>query len=392
MFEHANTNIAGVAYKKGITSFKCGACPECLAEKARRWCLRAVYEAQDVPCCMVTLTYDTYIRDGRGRIIGEEVADRGVDKRDVQLFLKRLRKWCTTRYGKDYRIKYLVTAEYGKHTHRPHYHALLFNVNFPDAVVYKRSKRGNAIYKSEILNRLWHHGICTVDTQNLSAACARYCTKYCAKDARADDTFMLFSRGIGEAGLLRDFNGKSYIIDGREYPIPRQIWEKKICEWYQGFLPEFSPKYVSPRANEELYKCAFQLRQNYFALRDSDPTYQAYLAYWKARSEAYEKSRPLPEVRILQLPDIKYHAYKVAALECLRFRKHGVPRIAPRSTAKSEYMHWLFERRILPLPSCYTTANDTLTPAEQFCLRYSVPPEPTPFEKIALTSIPMKIF
>ncbi len=82
-------------------------------------------------------------------------------------------------------------------------------------------------------------GICTVDTQNLSAACARYCTKYCAKDARADDTFMLFSRGIGEAGLLRDFNGKSYIIDGREYPIPRQIWEKKICEWYQGFYLSF---------------------------------------------------------------------------------------------------------------------------------------------------------
>lgn len=371
LFERANTNYSGVAYKKGVTSFECGACPECLAKKSRRWALRAVYEAQESPSCMVTLTYDTYIRDGRGRVIGEEVADRRVDKRDVQLFIKRLRKWCTSRYGKDYRIKYLITAEYGKKTHRPHYHALLFGVNFPDVTVYKRSKRGHVIYKSDILTRLWNHGICTVDTQNLSAACARYCTKYCAKDSRAEDTFMLFSRGIGEKGLLRDFNGKSYIIDGREYPIPRQIWEKKICEWYRGFLPAFSPKYVSPRYDYKLYQEFVVLRRNYIALRDSDPSYQAYIQYWKERSELNESKRPSVFVRITQLPDVKYHAYKIAALQAFTSWNNGVPVVPPRSGCISEYYRYLFNRcpviydflkkqRDLPLSSCYTTANDTL--------------------------------
>lgn len=351
---------SSIAYKKGVLSFDCGACPECLSKKARRWALRAVYESQQGPACMVTLTYDQYIHDGRGRVIGERVAERNVDKRDVQLFIKRLRKWFVSKYGKDYRIKYLITAEYGKRTHRPHYHALLFNVKFPDAVPYKRSKRGNLIYTSDILDNLWHNGICTVDTQNLSAACARYCTKYCAKDSRAEDTFMLFSRGIGEEGLLRDFNGKSYWIDGREYPIPRQIWEKYIVKKYSGIGIDFSPKYYSPRGVWSRYLDSQVLRRHYFDLRDSDPLYQQYIKYWSDKVEQFDRVRPDSVTRILQLPDNKYFAYKVAALECLQDWHNFLPKPAPRSGCVGEWNRWKWDHRIdLPLAPCYKAANDT---------------------------------
>ena len=67
---------SSVAYKKGVTVFNCGSCPECLKTRASAWALRATYEARaHKSSYMVTLTYDSYIRDSRGHIIGEQVAD-----------------------------------------------------------------------------------------------------------------------------------------------------------------------------------------------------------------------------------------------------------------------------------------------------------------------------
>ena len=283
--------------KYNIT-YECGSCPECLAKRSRRWALRCAMELKYSTACMITLTYDTYIRDEHGNIIGEQVADRCVDKRDAQLFIKRLRrslelphisqarakinhflnlsyrksrmriskrlykKQMRARYAKemeDYireyvfqrvqKIKYLLTAEYGKRTHRPHYHALIFGYQFPDLVKYKKSKRGNQIYKSHTLEKIWNHGICTVDAKVGNAKMARYCTKYCAKDSRADDTFMLVSRDIGTRALLEEFNGISYFVDGREYPIPKLIWNQVILQRYgkryAALGYPISTKYVS---------------------------------------------------------------------------------------------------------------------------------------------------
>lgn len=186
-------------------------------------------EAKTSPGVMVTLTYDSYKEGSTIEELPVDVSLR-VNKKHCQDFLKRLRK----HFSKitDRPIKYILTAEYGKKTHRAHYHALLFNVTFNDLRQYKRSKRGNIIYKSPTLEKLWSHGICTVDCINLSPKTARYCTKYCAKDAGVDDTFMLFSRGIGDEELMKRFNGKSYWIDGREYSVPREIWQKYIESKY----------------------------------------------------------------------------------------------------------------------------------------------------------------
>ncbi|MDE7431015.1 MAG: hypothetical protein K2N34_03755, partial [Lachnospiraceae bacterium] len=93
--------------KNGLVPyFKCGSCPECLQEKSSKWALRAVYESREHAFnCMVTLTYDDYIYDSKGNIVGERVSDKSVDKRDVQLFLKRLRKWYSS--VTDEKIKYI---------------------------------------------------------------------------------------------------------------------------------------------------------------------------------------------------------------------------------------------------------------------------------------------
>jgi len=51
-------------------------------------------------------------------------------KRDVQLFIKRLRKEQDSRGSS--KIKYYLVGEYGDLTKRPHYHAAIFGEDFAD--------------------------------------------------------------------------------------------------------------------------------------------------------------------------------------------------------------------------------------------------------------------
>lgn len=97
----------------------CNECVGCRLEKARQWAMRCVDEASLYPeNSFITLTFSD-----------EVLAKRGVslDKRDFQLFMKRLRKFTGGQM-----IRYFHCGEYGAKTFRPHYHALLFNLGFPD--------------------------------------------------------------------------------------------------------------------------------------------------------------------------------------------------------------------------------------------------------------------
>lgn len=372
-----NTNFTSIAYQKGVRFFDCGSCPECLSKRSNSWALRAVYESREHAFnCMVTLTYDEFVRDSAGRIIGETdvCPTLHVCKRDVQLFIKRLRKWHSS--ISDSKIKYLVCAEYGSRTHRAHYHVILFGVRFPDMSFYKKSKRGNILYMSSTLTRLWGHGICTIDSVRVHGAVARYCTKYCAK-SRSDDTFMLCSQHIGYAGLIRDFNGKSYYIDGREYTVPRFVWEHYIVSRYQrrylGLrnVPLLDPRYVNRNRSLSDFEYDFEFersksrRRFYRAVRDRDALYVSYLSYWKRKGEQLELLRPSARQRIMLLDDRKYHFYKIAALACYDMRRlYSVPFCAPGSNCKSAYYRHEEQRHFhyhlsLALPSRLKRASDT---------------------------------
>lgn len=406
-FPFSNTNHKSEAYKKGVTHFDCGVCPECLSKKARLWALRCSAEAQYTQGCMITLTYDNYARDKNGNIIGELPPNRDLplSKRDCQLFIKRLRKHfdmpfikqanakvnhklnlmyaksgmkiSKRQYKADMRkkykdeieefkksylstrrrkISYLLTAERGKRTNRAHYHSILFGVDFLDKVRYKMSDRGNIIYKSKTLTDIWGKGICTIDAVNINSQVARYCTKYCAKDSRVDDTFMLMSRGIGDRWLLDNFNGISYMLEGREYSIPKLIWCKKVTEHFQNNyifnMRGATYKYKSLKSFLEkddsiLADWKNEKQRKYFRnFRDSWKLYKNYLAYWKRKADTYELTQPNAFTRILQLDDKKYHQYKVAALKCLSDR-HNAP-------------SFIYDRENYYLPTRYTSQRRKL--------------------------------
>ncbi|UPW41178.1 replication initiator protein [Sigmofec virus UA08Rod_5307] len=390
LFPVKNRNVQSDAYRAGIKYFDCGTCPECLRQRSNVWVLRAVAESRlHAYSCMCTLTYDNYAYDSHGNIIGELPPDRDlhVCKRDIQLFVKRLRK----KFGAG--VKYLCNAEYGSRTHRAHYHILLFGVKFADSHFYKKSKRGNVIYRSETLTSLWHHGICTIDSINVRANVAAYCTKYCSKQ-RSEDTFILASKNLGLSNLLETFNGKSYVVEGREHPVPRQVWQHYITDCYDGGRLQFSPRYVNKTEDTFYsgeYDRACELRRNYRFIRDSDPTYVQYLSYWQNKITQIEMTRPDIRTRILQLPKT-FERYQTAALRCYDYRNdpsNPYFELAPNSTVGlsirlddiynmchrigifCDYHVW-FPRHSwkrmeshLPYYSCHNRANDTICVPEK---------------------------
>lgn len=72
-----------------------------------------------------------------------------------------------------------MAGEYGEKYGRPHYHALLFGVDFADKQYHGRTKAGEKIYKSPTLEKIWDKGYSSIGavTFNSAAYIARYTTK-----------------------------------------------------------------------------------------------------------------------------------------------------------------------------------------------------------------------
>lgn len=199
----------------------CGQCMACRLEYSRQWANRCMMEAQyHGRCCFVTLTYDDlHVPRTSFRAPGSQrmVYCYTLCRRDVQLFFKRLRKLfpgCV--------IRYFGCGEYGAKHLRPHYHIILFGIDFDDKKAIHNSQTGHVMYESETLNKLWSFpprllgesysstvaGLATVQecTWETCAYTARYVTKKLKgpyadfyKDRNMVPPFTMMSRrpGIG---------------------------------------------------------------------------------------------------------------------------------------------------------------------------------------------------
>lgn len=153
--------------------------------------------------------------------------------RDLQLFFKRLRKFFAGE-----RISYFACGEYGEQLGRPHYHALLFGVEFPD----KRARyRGSDLYTSRTLDRLWGLGACMIGAVTFESAAyvARYCVKKITGDqalehyqGREPEFVRMSTRpGIGQAWFERYGqeleHNDSVVMRGREMKPPKYYDKKR---------------------------------------------------------------------------------------------------------------------------------------------------------------------
>lgn len=222
----------------------CGKCRACRIARSREWATRLVHEcAFHESSVFATLTYD------------EEHLPKGasLDKREWQLFMKRLRK---NTEGRE--MKYFAAGEYGDKNGRPHYHACIFGV---------------ALDEKEVIEDAWQHrGM--VHVGNVEYDSARYICDYIQKDNRAmmyggrTPPFSLMSRGLGRKYIEK--YGDQVIANGgvtvRGIPcgLPR---------YYRNFLGERLPTGVLLEKKEERLK---ELREAYERKKlDKEETWKA---------------------------------------------------------------------------------------------------------------------
>ncbi len=243
----------------------CGHCVGCRLDKSRQWADRMMLELDHSKTAIfVTLTYDP-LNVPLACVLDDGSPLFTLDKRDVQLFMKRLRKAFPGR-----EIRYYLAGEYGSETHRPHYHAILFGLSladFPDVQVVSRNSFGQFLYSSEKMYNIWKLGnVALADVSwQTCAYVARYCVKKLAVDVSCETferfnvqpEFSLMSRRPGIAGFYH-LEHPDLISKSKQYfSDPNGVSPRTSCS---------TPKFVLEKlklTNPDLYDKIKLQRQIY---------------------------------------------------------------------------------------------------------------------------------
>lgn len=176
-----------------------------------------MHEAQtNKPACFLTLTLNDENLPGKyftGQLDENlnPVYAGTLEKRQLQLFLKRLRQHILRNYPKSKTeptkgkppfplnatenrfdkfpraknkikitpFRYYMCGEYGEKYRRPHYHICIFGYEFADRTYWRKSPSGEKLYRSKTLEKLWPLGHSTIGDVTFESAAyvARYVMK-----------------------------------------------------------------------------------------------------------------------------------------------------------------------------------------------------------------------
>lgn len=161
-----------------VLQIPCGQCAECRLKRSREWAVRCMHEASlHRDNCFLTLTYS-----------GDSIHSVSLKYKHFSDFLKRLR----SRFPKD-KISFFACGEYGETNpvtkcidggkYRAHFHALLFNFNFPDRVPCRLLGSAD-MFNSAILDSTWGHGACKIGEVTFESAA--YVARYAMKKVTGD--------------------------------------------------------------------------------------------------------------------------------------------------------------------------------------------------------------
>jgi hypothetical protein len=209
---------------KGFRDFPikipCGRCVKCRLEKSRTWAIRMVHESTlHQQNCFITLTFSP-----------EELlvhAPYGsLDVKVFQRFMKRLRKHF------HFPIRFFHCGEYGERTRRPHYHAILFGIDFPDKTLWSE-RDGIQLYVSKLLTKIWSHGHASIGQVTFDS-CA-YVARYIMKKRFGADTFDAYF-----SGKINTETGELYTLKPEYTTMSRR---PGIAHgWFQKFKTDVYPK------------------------------------------------------------------------------------------------------------------------------------------------------
>ena len=303
----------------------CGHCMECRLEYSRQWANRMMLELSVLKkAIFLTLTYDDshvpvsewspsvpppcFLPCKKQDVLLDQEylvpSSLTLVKRDVQLFIKRLRK-----HFKDIKIRYYLAGEYGdvKYSQRPHYHAIIYGLSIDDFKTCERgelcrtcscseekyrkcvksmlkvpcgkNELGDRYFTSPLLESIWKNGhiLFSEVSWKTCAYVARYVTKkvngsmsldYVVRNVQPEFSLQSRRPGIGRLYLDRypdvfDFSSinVSSPQGGLKMPIPKYF--KRVMNTEKISVDEKRVK--NPLYNKEKYDILKeQARENAF--------------------------------------------------------------------------------------------------------------------------------
>jgi hypothetical protein len=202
-------------YAKGF-NLPCGQCIGCRLKYSQEWAIRLMHENQmHEESCFLTLTMSPDYLESREN-------PWSLDKKEFQRFMKRLRK----KYGS--KIRYFHCGEYGEKNNRPHYHAIIFGMDFEDKELFQ-VRDEIRLYTSETLAKLWPFGFVTIGevTMESCAYVARYVTKK-IKGKDAEKHYIRWDPSTGEGVPIEP----EYATMSRKPGIGKSWFEKFKADVY----------------------------------------------------------------------------------------------------------------------------------------------------------------
>lgn len=229
----------------------CRNCIGCRLDYSRQWAVRGSHELQthNGIGSFITLTYAPEKRPPGGKLV----------KSDLQKFIKRVRKKFP-----DINMSYFACGEYGAQKEdgsfgHPHFHIIIFGLDFKDKYPFGGNKHGNIYYRSPQLEKLWKLGMSTIGEVNFAtiAYTARYVMKK-VNGSLKEDHYQTVNKETGEIVIMPEefvtmslkpalgkrwfqefksdvFPSDEVIIEGNKYKVPRyynELYEKENPEAY----------------------------------------------------------------------------------------------------------------------------------------------------------------
>lgn len=242
----------------------CGQCVGCRLEYSRQWAMRCVHEFEMAGRVgsFLTLTYSPEYLPADGKI-----------HKDVfQKFMKRLRK----KFGNG--LRFFACGEYGHRFKRPHYHAVIFGLQFSDLMLHT-VKNGFQYYRSPTLERLWPYGFSLIGSVTFES-CA-YVARYVMKKQKGDDIdeslqpFVLMSRmpGLGHSWYEK-YKSQVYPND---FIVVRDGVTCRPPSYYDALLEKDNP---------DLYEDVKKARQDKYRREESMTTEEYEIAQVQERLKA----------------------------------------------------------------------------------------------------------
>lgn len=164
----------------------CGGCIGCRLDRAAEWQTRLLHESKEHRVnCFLTCTYSN----------DNLPPHNSLNKKDFQDFMKRLRK-----HVSPLKIRFFACGEYGDQTERPHYHAIIFGYDFSDKKKHSKGSRGDQIYVSDTLGKLWGLGHCWIGS--VTPESCGYVARYIMKKVRGEQAELHYTRPDPQTGEL----------------------------------------------------------------------------------------------------------------------------------------------------------------------------------------------